>query len=195
MLSRDLGHLLLCSLRFVSVLWGARRGLGIPKYSLTSADKGPITSLIQRTMFLVMHPNIKLAFIYLFTFFAAVVYCKFSFDSNANYLIFGMLNHLSFKLFMWCSVYLHPNCRSLHLFFITDSYRTNKRPALITILLISDSEKQCFPDPPGFESHQWICYSLPAIMVDIVLAFRKLELWSVGFLGKTQDVTIHKMSH
>lgn len=134
---------------------GARRGLGIPKYSLTSAHKGPITSLIRRTMFLVMHPNIKLAFIYLFIyFFAAVVYCKFSFDSNANYLIFGMLNHLSFKLFMWCSVYLHPNYRSLHLFFITDSYRTNKRPALITILLISDSEKQCFPDPPGFESHQ-----------------------------------------
>lgn len=132
---------------------GARRELGIPKYSLSSADEGPITFLIRHTMFLIMHPNIKLAFIYFFTFFAAMVYCKFSFDSNANYLIFGMLNHLSLKLFMWCSVYLHPKCRSLHLFFITESYRTNKTPALITILLASDSEKQCFPDPPGFESH------------------------------------------
>lgn len=118
---------------------GARRELGIFKCNLISASEGPITLLIKGGMFLCMHPKIQLTFG--FCLFAATLYFKFSVDSVAEYLPFGLLNHVSLKLFVWCFIYQRPKGRSFYIFLIMDSFRTNQRPTLIMILLTPDSGK------------------------------------------------------
>lgn len=74
---------------------GASQELGFPKCVLLRTDEGPITSLTQITMFLLMHPMIKLTFCYLP--FAVILHGTFLVDSNEKYLIFGLLKHLSLK--------------------------------------------------------------------------------------------------
>lgn len=93
MRSRSLAFLLtiICGCRLT---FGTRREPGIPKCGLSSADEVPITSLIQGTVSLVMHPKIKLDFYFLLPY----------------YIVSFQLTQMQNILYLGCEVIYMSNC-------------------------------------------------------------------------------------